>query len=203
MNSLKILEEAAVPLVEEMISLELEREGTSFEELLKEDSEKVLPKKEKKNPSGIFDVLHQNTPLTTPLPSLSGQEVSLIGPLKIPQEVELLFEKMGLITHELFQSGDTHTTITLGNDFASDLFRGAEIIIHEFSTAPKSYNIQINACAEALTLLQGQTSAFMQYIEQKKAPFTIFRMDTSLKQENRGKYRVANISDSNDPQLSG
>ncbi len=105
-----------------------------------------------------------------------------IGPYaRLHPQVQDLFDRMmGLMT-VMNLSGITTTTITLNaRQFASSVFFGAQIIIREFSTAPKAFNIELSGSPQAMELLQGQTGGMMAAFQAGNYGFRVNRLDTSL-----------------------
>jgi hypothetical protein len=79
----------------------------------------------------------------------------------------------------LENEGISRTTLSLDSEHLRDSpFYGARILLEEFSTAPKLFNISITAGNEAISLIQTHLAGFMQLIEEKKLSFGVHRIDT-------------------------
>ncbi|HKZ00289.1 MAG TPA: hypothetical protein VJ112_03885, partial [Rhabdochlamydiaceae bacterium] len=90
---------------------------------------------------------------------------------------------VGVIT-VMSSSGVTETVITLNSpQFASSVFFGAQIIIQEYSTAPKAFNIQLNGNPQALDIFQGNADDLMAAFQYGNYNFKINRLDTGLLRE--------------------
>ncbi len=97
-----------------------------------------------------------------------------------PQVLELFERTVGVMT-VMHMSGIKETSITLDNPkFASSVFFGSEIIIKEYSSAPKEFNIQINGSPQAMSLLQGNTQDLMAAFQYGNFNFRVNRLDTGL-----------------------
>ena len=100
-----------------------------------------------------------------------------------PQIMNILERMVGVIT-VMSNSGLTETTITLNSpQFASSVFFGAQIIIQEYSTAPKAFNIQLNGNPQALDIFQGNADDLMAAFQYGNYNFKINRLDTGLLRE--------------------
>jgi hypothetical protein len=95
-----------------------------------------------------------------------------------PQVMELFDRMVGVMT-VMSMSGITETTITLNSpQFASSVFFGTQIIIQEFSTAPKAFNIQLNGNPQAIALFQGNTDDLMAAFQAGNYNFRVNRLET-------------------------
>ena len=139
--------------------------GTSKEE------QTIPPKKKEKEPSACFYM---------PQSLLSSAEPAM--PLaSIAPSVDMFFEKVEetLIIAQGAQS--TETRILLESPkWESSPFYGSEIIVEEFSSAPKIFNVKIIASPEAAKIIELNTPSFMQLFEERKFPFRLNRIDTGL-----------------------
>ncbi|HEY2810743.1 MAG TPA: hypothetical protein VGJ00_05090 [Rhabdochlamydiaceae bacterium] len=96
-------------------------------------------------------------------------------------EVMDLFDKMVGVISVMSASGVTETVVTLNAPkFASSVFFGAQIIIHEYKSAPLAYNIQINGTPEALSLFQGNAQDLMAAFQYGNYAFRVNRLETGL-----------------------
>jgi hypothetical protein len=90
-----------------------------------------------------------------------------------------LFDRMVGVMTVMNLSGMTETVVTLNApQFASSVFFGSQIIIQEFSTAPKQFNIQLNGTPQAIALFQGNASNLMATFSQGNFGFRVHRLQT-------------------------
>ncbi len=94
-------------------------------------------------------------------------------------EVMELFDRMVGVMTVMSMSGLTETTFTLNSpQFASSVFFGTQIVIQEFSTAPQSFNIQLNGSPQAIALFQANTDDLMAAFQASNYNFRINRLET-------------------------
>ncbi len=130
-------------------------------------------------------------PVETPLPSYMTMRPEIID----------LFEKMAGVMTVMTSEGLTETSITLNApQFASSVFYGTQIIIQEFSTAPKAFNIQIKGTPAAVAAFQGNTNDLMAAFQHGQYAFRVNRLDTSLLEEKPLFKRKEKISGDTDDQ---
>jgi hypothetical protein len=102
----------------------------------------------------------------------------------LPAQVMELFDRMAGVMTVMTLSGMTETTITLNApQFASSVFFGAQIIIQEFSTAPKAFNIQLNGNPQAVALFQGNADDLMAAFQAGNYNFRVNRLETGYLSE--------------------
>jgi hypothetical protein len=127
-------------------------------------------------------------PGTEAAPLLSGPvEGPLAPPPSAPAFTRLhpqildLFERMtGVITVVQMQ-GKSETTIHLTSpQFASSVFFGSQIIIEEFSTAPKAYNVQLLGTAQAIKTFDENVEVLLNSFQTGNYNFKINRIETGL-----------------------
>ncbi len=76
-------------------------------------------------------------------------------------------------------TGVTKTTINLDNPkFANSVFYGAQIVISEFSTAPKAYNIQLLGNQQAVALFTNNAQELVAAFQAGNYTFKVNRIDT-------------------------
>ena len=96
----------------------------------------------------------------------------------LPPEIEALFEKMvsGMIVMcSPSEAGVTETTIVLEN--------GTRITIHEFSTAPKAFNVEIASHhPHALAMIDAHKQELLSAVHEGNFNFSIHRFETQLQQ---------------------
>lgn len=111
---------------------------------------------------------------------LSSQSV------KLPAEIEALFEKMAATMLVLASSNETETTVFLdAPQFSQSPFFGTRITIKEFSTAPKAFNIEIASSSLALKAIDVYKPALLTAFAKGDFNFSIGRFDTEILQEDR------------------
>ncbi len=97
-----------------------------------------------------------------------------------PQVMELFDRMVGTMT-VMSASDMTETVITLNApQFASSVFFGSQIIIQEFSSAPKQFNIKLNGSAQAVALFQGNADDLMAAFQGGKFGFKVHRLETGI-----------------------
>jgi hypothetical protein len=132
----------------------------------------------------------KETPVIPVVPPMapSGPGLFLIQPAtSLPSyaymhpEVLELFERMvGLLT-VLMESGIMETTMHLNlPQFASSIFYGAQVVIREFSTAPKAFNVELVANPEAIALFESNVGDLLAAIQGGNYNFRLNRIDTRL-----------------------
>lgn len=99
-------------------------------------------------------------------------------------EIMNLFDRMVGVMTVMTMSGISETTFILNApQFASSVFFGTQIIIQEFSTAPKAFNIQINGNPQAVALFQGNADDLMAAFQAGNYNFRINRLETGYLSE--------------------
>jgi len=106
----------------------------------------------------------------------------LIAPFaNLSPQILQLFERMVGVMTVMTTSGISETTINLdAPQFAGSVFFGAQIVIREFSTAPKTYNIELIGNSQAVNLFQGGAEDLVAAFQAGKYNFKVNRIDTSL-----------------------
>lgn len=130
-------------------------------------------------------------PPTTPFPSTTAPTqapVILPGePLQpitapfahLPAAVAALFERMVGVMTVMNTTGVTQTTINLDNPkYANSVFFGAQIIISEYSTAPKAFNIQLLGNQQAVNLFTNNAQELVAAFQAGNYTFKVNRIDT-------------------------
>lgn len=150
-----------------------------------------LPEEETKGIDGIEEFLCsgvQNPAMTLAPPFNSSNNVTPFSsqPVKLPVEIEALFEKMAGTMLVLASSGETETTVFLdAPQFNQSPFYGTRITIKEFSTAPKAFNIEIASSILVLNAIDIHKPALLSAFAQADFNFSIGRFDTEILQEDR------------------
>lgn len=139
-------------------------------------------------------------PLATPSAATSAAPTPpmTIQPyMQLTPEMLALFEKMVGVMSVMNTSGISQTTIELTSpQFASSIFYGAQIIIKEYSTAPRAYNIQILGSAKAVDYLQGKLSTLSTALQRGEYAFTVNRVEVGLLKSARARVtRKKNVKE--------
>lgn len=131
-----------------------------------------------------------SVPFTHPILS-SPAEVLPVSSLQVPhlsispQVLELL-DQMGLVMIVMTHSEIAETTITLDSaHFSESPFYNAKIVIKEFSTAPRIFNVEIIATPQAIALLQTKSIDFLAHFQKGDYPFSVNRLDTQFLEEEK------------------
>ncbi len=92
-----------------------------------------------------------------------------------------MFERMVGVMTVMTNAGISETTITLSApQYNSSIFYGAQIIIQEYSTAPKAFNVQLIASPQAVKLFNANADDLMAAFQGGKYNFRINRLEASL-----------------------
>ena len=139
------------------------------------------PEKDKKKEVGGPEIVPTTTPTPTAAPPAGTPEPPpLIAPFaNLPPQVQKIFERMVGVMTVMTNSGITQTTINLDNPrFAESVFFGAQIIISEFSTAPKAFNIEILGNQQAVNLMNANAEELVAAFQAGNYNFKVNRIDT-------------------------
>lgn len=97
-----------------------------------------------------------------------------------PQLLEI-FERMAGVMTVMHSSGITQTTLVLdAPQFKNSVFFGAEIVITEFSTAPKVFNVEFLVPPQAVKLVTDNTAELVAAFQSGRYNFKVNRIDTAL-----------------------
>lgn len=92
-----------------------------------------------------------------------------------------IFERMVGVMTVLKSSGMTQTTIHLtGPQFASSIFNGCQITIQEFSSAPKSFNIQFVGSPQAVQAFEAKIPMINSAFSAGNYDFKVNRLEANL-----------------------
>lgn len=141
--------------------------------------------------------------LSMPTPQLTiGADVPIAEPSPAPgytamnSQVFDLFERMVGVMTIMTDSKMTETVITLNApQFASSVFYGTQIIIQEYASAPKAFNIQLNGNPEAVALFQGNADDLMAAFQYGNYNFRVNRLETGYLAERPLFHRKEKASD--------
>ncbi len=110
---------------------------------------------------------------------------------KFPQMWELFDRMVGVMT-VMTDSGITETTVNLTSEqFQASPFYGTQIIIREFSTAPKNFNIEILVPPQAVGQIQSNYNELVAAFQAGQYNFKVNRLEwrqlPAKKEEKKGK----------------
>jgi len=104
----------------------------------------------------------------------------------LPPHVMALFERMVGVMTVMHHAGVTETTINLSNpQFANSPFFGSEIVVREFATAPKEFNIEFLGNQQSADTFAGHTQEILASFQSGNYNFKVNRIDTSYLSETR------------------
>jgi hypothetical protein len=129
----------------------------------------------------------EEKPLVTPFELIqqmkgaknASSEVKAFASLSI----EPIFEEMVSQMSFLHENGIQQTTFTY--DSKTSVLSGVQVVIKEFSTAPKSFNVELMGTPEAVVLLQKNVSDLVAAFNAEERPFKINRLETHLLNKKR------------------
>ncbi len=166
-----------------------------------EEEGMIEAEKKEKNPSEKISALPMDQGQAQPMaPEPPSPEV-LPPYANMHPQVQELFDRMVGVMTVMNLSGMTETVMTLNSpQFASSVFFGTQIIIQEFSTAPQTFNIQLNGSAQAVALFQGNADDLMAAFAAGNYNFRINRLETGYLAERPLFKRKEGISGENQDQ---
>lgn len=141
------------------------------------------------------DLLKEEDPslIEVPMTALSPLSTEVEPSMKVPSPCALSTEAASLFDHlcarmlVMTMDSEQETTLFLqGEAFANSPFSGARVVIQEFRTAPKIFNVTIHATDEAALLIQAHAAAFLELLQDRKFCFGINRMETAPLREEGG-----------------
>lgn len=124
----------------------------------------------------------QQQPITTGAPTPTPPVAPLSAPFaNLPGPVQQLFERMVGVITVMNTQGVQETTISLDNpQFAKSVFYGAQIIITEFSTAPKAYNIELRGNQQAVNMMNANAEELVAAFQAGNYNFKVNRIDAGF-----------------------
>lgn len=164
-----------------IMSTTKEEEPSEFKSWLEKEEEMeetVLPI----SPFELFQRKKEEVPdglCSSPAPFSVQNNLSVaLQTVSPPLEVVALFEMMVSEIHHMKDTGLTETTIRLSmQEFAASPFFGTEIVIQEYSTAPKTFNIRLVAPPQAIELMHPHMHAFLAALN-AHTQFQVHRLET-------------------------
>jgi hypothetical protein len=99
-------------------------------------------------------------------------------------EVRELFEKMVGTMIVMNDSGIQETRILLNSEnFSSSSFYGTEILIQEYSTAPKTFNVQLISTSANVELIRNHIPTLMHALKANDFGFNVHRFESFISSE--------------------
>ncbi|MGE5196239.1 MAG: hypothetical protein ACM3JI_02790, partial [Anaerolineae bacterium] len=135
--------------------------------------------------------------LLSQIPSLSPPMIqeTILATVSIPPisssdlqaEIFYLFDQMvGCMTVIHLCSGDSQTSMMLtGPQFEHSVFFGSQVIIEEFSTAPKVFNVQLIGSLPAIALFEASKNDLLAAFQNGPYTFKVNRLEASLAKADR------------------
>jgi hypothetical protein len=166
-------EERKMP-VHELFSLEVSRASKAQAEDVKENKISAIEENAllAANQSGAMQPIQADPALTQ---AVAGAQA--VSPVDL--QIQELFEKMCGVMSIMSTSGISETTISLTSpQYASSIFYGAQIIITEYSTAPRAFNIQFVAQSQAVALFHRNMKDLMTAFAGSDHAFQVNRIET-------------------------
>jgi hypothetical protein len=146
--------------------IEMKQEITTF---------RVMKKKEE-------DLTDNSGPVILPLAQVNSfaTNISSLNILAnpLPAQISDLFETM--VSHLVHMNSTSINETVVFLDNPSSAFHGAKIVIREFSSAPRIFNIEFIANPQAAALFQLHTNDLLATFQQQNFEFSINRIDTSI-----------------------
>lgn len=101
--------------------------------------------------------------------------------LRLSPQVREIFERMIGVMTVMTQQGVKQTTMVLDSPhFANSLLFGSEVIITEYSTAPRAFNIEFLGTAQAVNLMQGGIEELVAAFDAGHYTFKVNRIEAAL-----------------------
>jgi hypothetical protein len=156
------------------------RKQTFFALIIEDDEEK----KENEQAAMATSALNSCPVLLASLDNASLNAIASVQKAENSSQIELLFEKMASGMILMNSSHETETTLILeGPQFASSSLLGTQIVIREFSTAPKIFNIEILSGVHAAAIIELHKPKLLSSFEKGNFNFSVHRLETLVKQE--------------------
>lgn len=141
---------------------------------------------------GIKTVEEGGVPLDIQL--ALGQPAETVAPTapvaspyaQLPPHVMALFERMVGVMTVIQETGVTETTINLNNpEQAKSPFFGSQIVIREFSSAPKQFNIEMLGTPQSTPIFTGHVNELVAAFQAGNYNFKVNRIDIGYLPEKR------------------
>lgn len=121
--------------------------------------------------------------LTSSLEIAAANSVTSTKITELSAEMEAMFEKMASCMIVMNASNDVETTLFLDSaNFASSSLFGTQITIKEFSTAPKTFNVEIISNPNAVAVIDASKNSLLSHFHKGNFNFSIHRLDTHIEQ---------------------
>lgn len=171
-------------------------ENPSFSDLHKEGEESKFSEELKEEMGEII-----RAALLTPPPPVSmtphlAKEIS--SDMKLQATASVLFTTMVGMVHHTMDLGHQKTTFLLDQpQFASSPFFGMEVVIEEFSTAPRIFNIQLIAGVQAARVLEQHLPALVSSFHDNvtKNRFSVHRLTSAHQSQRRSSFPIVEAAE--------
>ncbi|NGX51557.1 MAG: hypothetical protein K1060chlam2_01427 [Chlamydiae bacterium] len=156
------------------------RRSTVFD-LASKDSKRAKPEKKqkKREAESAPIVVVQERAVATPL------KTEMLSPLEgvkgLPLEMQVLVDKMADFVQIESHNGISTTTVSLGMEGGSSLFKGSEIQIDHYDSAPHSFNIQLSGTPEAVDLFTQHLASLQAALQERLENYQILLLTPILK----------------------
>lgn len=166
------MEESSTPLLPSGAWESVKEEGQDHKE---KDQKTAKADEESLAPTPLAGLLGPSAP--TPPPQMAPLNAPFAN---LPPQLQQFFERMVGVMTVMNTSGITETTIKLNNpQFAKSPFYDTEIVIREFSTAPKQFNIELKGNNQAVQLITDNAQELVAAFQAGRYNFKVNRIDTS------------------------
>lgn len=99
----------------------------------------------------------------------------------LPPQIQAIFEKMVGVMTVMDAGGIKETTINLtASQYEKSIFYGTQIVLTEFSTAPKEFNIEMIGNQRAMDLVGTNSNELVAAFAAGNYNFKVHRVDTSI-----------------------
>jgi hypothetical protein len=169
----KVPKEEFKELLKAQPSKEISRERDFFALVAEEEKEESEPKE------GPCYEMRSATHLSLPEMEAVNNSVSRLAGLS--PAIEAAFEKMASSLIMMVSSREVETTLFLNNPhFAASPLFGTKIILREFSTAPKAFNIEIASNPQGAELIRSSKESLLSAFQKGNFNFSVHRLETHL-----------------------
>jgi hypothetical protein len=126
--------------------------------------------------------MHPTPSLPIPI-EIKTNSISCIKEIKAPRHSDILslIDNIGAEMILMNTDGVQETTLNLGNKYPSgSILNGLEIIISEFNTAPKIFNIKLICPYPSIEKITPHIPQIIQVFRERKFDFSVNRIDTEI-----------------------
>lgn len=150
-----------------------------FKEILAACTTEEKPSDDEEGPFGLVEGCVPS-PFSIATPTVINALPSMTTP-----DLQPLFESMATTMMVMNMGDETHTTLVLNHpSFAASPFFGTEITIKEFTTAPKTFNIEIISNPSAILAIQKGTEQLLSLFTRGDFGFSVHRLETHIQSDS-------------------